>query len=276
MQVNTHENLLVTVTAEIQSAQLQSRRLSTFTNRTGCESFDSAAAYQVAHKLQTAKVAAGAQLVGRKIGFTNRSLWPVYGVHQPIWGSMYANTVHYLPAAGGVCHLGLLFEPKIEPEIVLHFQRSPQLGASLQDILACIDWVALGFEIVDSPFAGWKFQAPDCIATGALHARLLVGQPWAVQGTNVTRQLESFGVSLLCNGQVRDQGAGANVLGSPLAAIAHLLEVLATQPYATPIAAGDVVTTGTLTQALSVSAGEVWSTAVQGLEVADIAVTFID
>ena len=31
--------------------------------------------------------ARGERTVGYKIGFTNRTIWPVYGVHQPIWAA---------------------------------------------------------------------------------------------------------------------------------------------------------------------------------------------
>jgi hypothetical protein len=38
---------------------------------------------------------AGARPVGRKIGFTNRAIWPKYGVHQPIWGTVYDETLSF-------------------------------------------------------------------------------------------------------------------------------------------------------------------------------------
>jgi 2-oxo-3-hexenedioate decarboxylase len=55
-----------------------------------------------------------------------------------------------------------------------------------------------------------------------------------------------------------EQGVGANVLGSPARALAYLRDVLATQPWAPPLAAGEIVTTGTITDAQPVRAGETW------------------
>jgi 2-oxo-3-hexenedioate decarboxylase len=69
------------------------------------------------------------------------------------------------------------------------------------------------------------------------------------------------------NGELRDRGVGANALGHPAAALAHLAAVLATQPQFEPLAAGEIVTTGTLTAALPIAAGERWASDYSGLPV---------
>ena len=68
-------------------------------------------------------------------------------------------------------------------------------------------------------------------------------------------------VELLKEGGEVDRGVGANVLDSPLLALGHLVELLARQPEAPPLAAGEIITTGTLTDAHPVAPGETWSTA---------------
>jgi len=59
----------------------------------------------------------------------------------------------------------------------VHLRSAPPVNASPAEILASIDWIAHGIEIVQSHFPGWKFQAADTIADLALHATLLVGEP---------------------------------------------------------------------------------------------------
>ncbi|MFO7685566.1 MAG: hypothetical protein R6V60_05705 [Desulfobacterales bacterium] len=88
-------------------------------------------------------------------------------------------------------------------------------------ILASIDWVAHGIEIVQSQFPGWQFQAADTIADWGLHATQIVDEPLdlAQLGTGVVEDLENFKVTLLCDGQVREQGRGFNALGSSLKAV---------------------------------------------------------
>ena len=71
-----------------------------------------------------------------------------------------------------------------------------------------------------------------------------------------------------------DRGVGANVLGSPALALAHLARLLADQPQSPKLAAGEIVTTGTITDAWPVAAGEVWSSdyGALGLEGPDLAI----
>lgn len=57
-------------------------------------SLDEEAAYEIAREVHARRVERGERPVGRKIGFTNRTIWPQYGVRGPIWGHVYDSTVH--------------------------------------------------------------------------------------------------------------------------------------------------------------------------------------
>ncbi len=238
--------------------------------------FDNAAAYEVARLVHRARIREGASPVGRKIGFTNRDMWRVYGVCEPIWAFVYDTTVVHLADSRGACRIGRFTEPRIEPEIVLHFRSTPPVSEEPTDVLACVDWIAHGIEIVQSHFRDWKFQAVDTIADCALHGTRLVGEPQSVDriGPDLASRLERFTISLSCDGEVRDTGRGSNVLGGPLAAAAHLIAVLAKQPQVEALQAGELVTTGTLTGALPIRAGETWSTALDGIALPGISVAF--
>jgi 2-keto-4-pentenoate hydratase len=72
-----------------------------------------------------------------------------------------------------------------------------------------------------------------------------------------------------------DRGVGANVLGSPLLALAHLVEVLSSQPEAPPLLAGEIVTTGVITDAHPVAVGETWSTELHGLPLGGLRIAFL-
>ena len=63
------------------------------------------------------------------------------------------------------------------------------------------------------------------------------------------------------------------MLDSPVLAFAHLAELLASQG-AEPVRAGEVVTTGTLTNAMPIAPGQTWTTAITGLAVPDATITF--
>ena len=65
---------------------------------------------------------------------------------------------------------------------------------------------------------------------------------------------------------------GANALGHPALALAFLAEVLAGQAQFAPLKAGEIVTTGTLTAALPIAAGETWRFELDGVALAPLSV----
>ncbi|WP_334187295.1 2-keto-4-pentenoate hydratase [Noviherbaspirillum sp.] len=265
---------LDTLAREMKAAQDDVRQIAPLTSRH--PDFDLVSAYALADRMHQARVRGGAKPVGRKIGFTNPDMWSVYGVHEPIWAHVYDTTVVHVGDKHAACRIGRFAEPKIEPEIVFHFHSAPPPDGDLDALLACIDWVAHGFEIVQSHFPGWKFKAADTVADGALHGTLLVGEPQPVDalGPDVMHALKQFSLTLFCNVDVSETGVGANVLGGPLAAIAHLNAVLAKQPQFPPLQANELVTTGTITAARAIKPGEVWRTEIDGIALRGLSVEF--
>jgi 2-oxo-3-hexenedioate decarboxylase len=146
-------------------------------------------------------------------------------------------------------------------------------------LLTAVEWIAPGFEIVQSHFPDWKFTAPDCAAAFGLHAALVVGTPVAVSDANRTAladTLPMFAATLKRNNAVIDRGVGANVLGSPALALAHLARLVARQPQFPPLARGEIVTTGTLTDAWPVADGETWSSDYGALGLEGLTLSFIN
>lgn len=229
-------------------------------------SLDEGSAYAIALEVYNRRVRRGERPVGRKIGFTDRSIWAEYQVSAPIWGHVYDSTVHYARREARLA-VGHLLQPRIEAEIQLHFARTPPVTRDEDAILESIDWVAQGFEIVQCPFPDWDFAAVDTIAAYAVHGALVIGTPVPVSEIeNCVDKLRRFEVVLSRGGVQQARGVGANVLGSPLAAFAHLAEVLSLQSRFPPVQAGEIVSTGTLTGLIPVSAGEEWSTTISGID----------
>jgi 2-keto-4-pentenoate hydratase len=258
---------------EVLVALADGRSITNFTARD--PAFGVTEAYAVAAALHHSRRARGERVAGRKIGFTNRTIWPLYGVHEPIWGHAYDTTVVYAQGGRAEIPVGPLPEPRIEPEIVLHFASAPPTTRDEAAILACVDWIAHGFEIVVCPFRDWKFKLADTVAANGLHGALVVGQPVPVADLpDCVRKLREFRLTLLKDGKPHAEGTGANVLDSPLLAFAHFAGVLARLPQFAPVGAGEVVTTGTLTDAYPVKAGERWSTRLAGIELPGLEIVF--
>jgi 2-oxo-3-hexenedioate decarboxylase len=153
-------------------------------------------------------------------------------------------------------------QPRIEPEVVFKLKAPVPRTDDANAVLASVEWIAPGFEIVQSHFPDWKFSAAECAAAFGLHGALVIGAPIAVTNANraaLAAALPAFEVTLSRGDAVIDRGIGSNVLDSPALALAHLARLLAEQPQAPKLAAGEIVTTGTITDAWPVAAGEVWS-----------------
>jgi 2-oxo-3-hexenedioate decarboxylase len=265
---------LTAIAHELKITQDQCQQVEPYTSQ--FNGFGDDEAYAVMQMIHKMRISEDAVAVGRKIGFTNPEMWSIYGVHEPIWSFMYDGSVFRLSDFKRKCRIDRFVEPKIEPEIVVHFRSAAPVGTNFEKILTCIDWIAHGIEIVQSHFPGWKFQAADTIADGGLHAMLLLEKPVEIEhlGSEVVSALERFTIALACDGVVRERGQGANALGNPLNAIAHLITVLAKQPQALPIQKGELVTTGTLTAALPVWSGQTWTTNLDGISLPGISVSF--
>jgi 2-oxo-3-hexenedioate decarboxylase len=238
--------------------------------------FDVATAYDVLAEIERRRRAQGWQPVGRKIGFTNRTIWQRYGVYEPMWAHMWAHTVHFAAKGRATLPLAGLVQPRIEPEVVFKLSGPVPATDDALAILRSIEWMAPGFEIVQSHFPDWKFTAADCTAAFGLHGALVVGTPLPITEANratIAAALPTFALTLKRGNDVIDEGIGAHVLGSPTLAVAHLVRVLATQPNAPPLAAGEVITTGTLTDAWPVAPGETWSSDYGALGIAGLELT---
>ena len=90
-----------------------------------------------------------------------------------------------------------------------------------------------------------------------------------------SRSLSTFEVDLKRDGTVVDHGRATNVLGGPVSALRHLIDILSRDEVNPPLAAGEIVTTGTLTRALPVAPGETWTTELTGIALNGICVQFI-
>jgi 2-oxo-3-hexenedioate decarboxylase len=244
------------------------------------EGFGIAEAYAVSREVLTRRQHAGWLPLGRKIGFTNRTIYDEYGVYEPIFGYMYDRTVHEArheakrgakegeAGLSGELALASLAQPRIEPEILFHLRRRPSVTDDPGALLGCTDWLAHGFEIVQCHYPDWKFKVADTIADGGLHGAYIIGPRLGLtpgDENSLIEQLASFRISLSRDGTLVAEGGGALVLGSPLNALAHLIAVIQKLPDHPRLEAGEIVTTGTLTAAMPVTAGETWSTQIEGL-----------
>ena len=223
-------------------------------------------AYAVAGRVHAARLGRGERAAGRKIGFTNRALWPAFGARGPMWGHVYEGTLHEAAGLADGVSLAGLPEPRIEPEIALGLARAPEAGMDEAALMGCVAWVAHGFELVQSVYPGWAFGAADAVAAGGLHGALVLGarREVAAGPEGWLAALPALAIEVRCDGAAVARGRGRDVLGGPLTALRFAVEDIAGRADAPPLAAGEVVTTGTLTGAHPVAPGQLWTTRITG------------
>ena len=218
--------------------------------------FDLAQAFAVADRVRAARIARGDVPLGYKIGFTNRRIWPLYGVFAPIWGTVWRHTTRLLDGTSVRTDLAGLSQPRLEPEIAFGLKAVPRAGMGNTDLIECIEWVAHSFEIVHTHFAGWRFKLADCFADDGLHGRLFIGPRVPISRfADPAAELRALQVELLRDGAVVDRGEGSIVLDGPVDALRQWVDAMHAQPQHWPIRAGDVVTTGTITDAWPMAPG---------------------
>jgi 2-keto-4-pentenoate hydratase len=232
----------------------------------------------------------GDKPMGFKIGFTNRTLWPVYNVFHPIWAPVWDKTVYQSDAGPSVQIADIDMNaigkplsgfclPRLEPEIVLGLRKAPA-SSSLEDVADAVEWVAHGLEIVQSAYPDWVFTAAESFAAQSLHAALLIGPRRKVL---VHSQLPAFlstvRLNMSCNGDGIADGDGTVVLDGPIQALAHLVHMLGEQPpLPAPLALGpgSIITTGTLTDAQPLLPRQHWQTAIISAAAPEIATSTLE
>lgn len=226
--------------------------------------FDLGAAYRLQAALTARREARGSRVIGLKVGFTNRILWDEYGIDAPIHGPVFDTTLFE-----GTVPLTGFAEPLIEPEIVLHLGRTPTADMTDAALSACVDAVSPAFEIVRSPYPGWRCTAADTIAAGAMHGALVLG-PRIPASPGLLATLATLCATLRCGDAILATGDATNLLGTgPLGVLRHLVS-LDSAPRLRP---GWLISTGTLTRALPVASGQHWMLSVSGAAIPDLRVT---
>ncbi|MDR2188627.1 MAG: 2-oxo-3-hexenedioate decarboxylase [Azonexus sp.] len=205
--------------------------------------------YAVQAELRRRYIARGHRLVGWKAGLTSQAKMRQMGVNAPSIGFL---TDRMARPENSAITTSDLVHPRVECEIAFvtgQTLRGP--GCTRQDVLAATAYVLPAVEIIDSRFAGFKFDLPSVIADNGSSARYVGGgRPRYAQDLD----LRTLGVVMEKNGEMVAMAASAAVMGHPAEAIAMLVNILAEQGE--ELAAGSFVMSGGITEAIPVKPGD--------------------
>jgi 2-keto-4-pentenoate hydratase len=235
-------------------------------------SFDLDTAYAVQAELARMRRAEGRTTVGWKVGYANKAVWRALRLDTLTWAPMYDDTVQYARNGRATLSQSGRCSPKIEPEVVVKLS-APVESSDPAAVLESVEWLAIGFEIIDSVYTDWKFQPADFVAAFGLHSALIVGEPRRVKPADIaalTEQLAQFKVQLRRNEKLVEEGTGKNALRSPALALAELAAAMSRRSARERLKAGDLISTGTLTTSQPIAAGQTWTAIVDGIDLSPL------
>jgi 2-oxo-3-hexenedioate decarboxylase len=220
--------------------------------------FGLADGYAVQDAIRRRKIGQGRRVTGFKVGLTSAANMAAMGAQGPCFGFLVDNFA--LPEHG-VCALGTMRRPKVEPEIAFVTKRVLKgPGCHIASVLAATDFVLAGIEIVDSRYRDGKFDLASMIADNACASRFVLGsKPMPLDEID----LRTVGIVLEKNGKAVGFGAGAAVLSHPAAAVAMLANHLGARGEEIP--AGSLVFSGSIIDAVPVEAGDSVTLRMQGM-----------
>jgi 2-oxo-hept-3-ene-1,7-dioate hydratase len=206
-------------------------------------------AYDVQRRWAAARVAAGASVLGRKIGLTSRAMQQASKMTEPDYGVILDDM---LLRDGARIAVNQFIKPRLEVELA--FVLSHDLsgaGCHIHDVLRATEFVTPALEIID-----YRTEVPrlivDTIADNAAYAAIVLGgrpvRPFDVN-------LRWVGATLSLNAVIEETGLSAGVMGHPAAGIAWLVNRLA--PMKDGLKKGDIVLTGSFTRPVDIKAGDV-------------------
>lgn len=205
--------------------------------------------YAVQTALRRRFLAQGRRLVGWKAGLTSKAKMQQMGVHEPSIGFLTHDMARPESAAIDTKEL---VHPRVECEVAFVTKKTLSgPGCTREAVLAATDFVVPAVEIIDSRYAGFKFDLPSVIADNGSSARFVAG---GCARYVHELDLRTLGVVMEKNGEMVAIGASAAVLGHPADAVAMLVNILAAQDEELP--AGSFVMSGGITEAIAVKPGD--------------------
>lgn len=217
-------------------------------------------AYDVMYLNLSRREREGAVRAGYKIGATNAAIMAAMEVEQPLWTRLYRDM---LIENGGVAGGGGLIAPKIEPEIAFLMGRdlkSNTADLTPTDVLLATAGLLPAIEVADCRIKDWQVKARDSVMDSTHASHYVLGD---ILTPAMGLDLRTIGCVVEKNDQLLATAASAAVLGSPVNAVCWLANALLREGEY--LRAGDIVLSGSLTNAMPAEPGDLFRVTFAGL-----------
>jgi 2-oxo-hept-3-ene-1,7-dioate hydratase len=193
-------------------------------------------AYAISSEVTRRKIAAGARLIGHKIGLTSKAMQQSSQINEPDYGHLLDNM---LVADGAKVPHANYCVPRVELELAFVLARPLKgPGVGLLDVLRATEYVVPSIEIIDA-----RVQNPrkifDTVADNGAAAGIVIGgRPVGPMDID----LRWVGGVMYRNSEIEETGVSAGVLGHPALGIAWLANKLA--PFGGVLEPGNIMLSG--------------------------------
>jgi 2-keto-4-pentenoate hydratase len=201
-------------------------------------------------------------VAGLKIATTTKVMQALMGIDHPCGGVIYSKRVHTSPAT---IRLGDHMHVVMECELAVRVGRTFEPRATpytREEARAGVAEVMAAFELIEDRNADYKSsKAYSLICDNAWNAGIVLGAPKKVS--------PDFDLNGLQGRLTTGSGQHSGKTDDPMGALAWIANLAASRGK--PLAAGQVVITGSLIPTLPIAAGETFSFAIDG--VGDVSAT---
>jgi 2-oxo-hept-3-ene-1,7-dioate hydratase len=205
-------------------------------------------AYAISTEVTKRKIAAGAKLIGHKVGLTSKAMQRSSQINEPDFGYLLDDMM--IADGASIAHENFCL-PRVEVELAFVLGkplRGPGIG--LTDVLRATEYVVPALEIVDA-----RLQDPrkifDTVSDNGAAAGIVVGgRP--VGPTEV--DLRWVGGIMYRNAEIEETGVAAGVLGHPALGVAWLANKIGQHGVA--LEAGHLVLAGSFTRVVFARKGD--------------------
>ena len=203
---------------------------------------------------------------GRKIGCTTPVMQRYLRIAHPCAGALYEDRVHHVEATVPFAEH---WRPGVECEIAVRLGRplpAADVPFDRRTVAAAVESCMAAIEIVDDRYDDFRaLDAPTLIADDFFSAGAVVGgSAWGWRELD----LRALRGAMTINGVEVGTGIGADVMGHPFEALAWLANNAAASGR--PLAAGDIVLTGSIVETRWVEPGDTVRVAIESLGEASV------
>jgi 2-oxo-hept-3-ene-1,7-dioate hydratase len=205
-------------------------------------------AYAISTEVANRKIAAGARLIGHKVGLTSKAMQRSSQIDEPDFGYLLDNMM--IADGASVKHENFCL-PRVEVELAFIMGKTLKgPGVGLTDVLRATEYVVPALEIVDA-----RLQDPrkifDTVSDNGAAAGIVVGgRP--VGPTEV--DLRWVGGIMYRNAEIEETGVAAGVLGHPALGVAWLANKIGQHGVA--LEPGHLVLAGSFTRVVYARKGD--------------------